>query len=488
LPGASPEPVAWMVKASDENKLRRAIVKAGDNELPAAENVAGGFEKLTEANGETWYFGHHGEAVVYTHNAAVYELLAACRGSEKTFAGLVDPRAREMLHSGDGAVLVNVAKLTEIYGDELKQAREQAMRQIESLPDDMLGTGANAQAQRRVYLALAKVVFDGVSDASWAAGKLNLGAKGVNVSAVLAVKDGSSSDRLFASSPPTSFENLGLLPAGAPVYFGYFTNSEMDKTLMGGYTPEAANAKELEAAIDEATQSGAGASVSSFSLPADAKSGVVTNSLQQAEKPELLRSSKHKYQAAVGEVKTPIFTQSFDYQEAAETYKDRPVHVQTTKFELAKSDDVGVQIAQKLLERLFGGSALQTRITALEGLLVQASGNDPKFIHQVVDVLDSGEDVLGLNEAFAKTRDQLPEQANLLVMFNVPQLIVDFVKILREVPPLDMFLAQAPFNFGAQPAVTYAAISLGTESQGLRLQVFVPIEQPKGVMQIFGQD
>jgi hypothetical protein len=488
LQNASPEPVAWMVKAADETKLRRAIVKsAGDAELPPAESVAGGFEKLTGPDGGSWFFGHHGDAVVYTRSPAVYELLAACHGADKKFADLVEPRAREMLHSGDAAVLVNAAKLTEIYDDELKQARDQAVRQIESLPDDMLGTG-NADAQRRAYLALAKLAFDGVADANWAAGRISLGEKGASVSGLLAVKSGSASAQLVAASPPTGFENLGLLPAGALAYFGYFINPDLERAVARGYAPGAANAKELETAFDEATQSGAGASVGSFALPADAKSGMINTSLQPAEKPDLLRSSKRKYLAAMGEVKTPIFTQSSEYREEAEDYKERPVDLQTMKFELAKTDDVGLQIAQKFLERLFGGNALQTRISALEGLLVQSSGNDSKYLHRLVDVLESGEDVLGLNEAFANTRDELPEQANLLVMLNVPQLIVDFVKILREIPPIDGFIAQAPFNFGAQPAASFAGVSLGTEYQGLRLQVFVPIEQPKGVMQIFGQD
>ena len=47
--------------------------------------------------------------------------------------------------------------------------------------------------------------------------------------------------------------------------------------------------------------------------------------------------------------------------------------------------------------------------------------------------------------------------------------------------------AQVPFNFGVQPEVSFAGFTAGTEPQGVRLQVFVPVAQPKGVLQIFGQ-
>jgi hypothetical protein len=81
----------------------------------------------------------------------------------------------------------------------------------------------------------------------------------------------------------------------------------------------------------------------------------------------------------------------------------------------------------------------------------------------------------------------LGEQANLVVLLNVPRLVVDAVGLVRDVPPFDMLLARAPFNFGAQPAVSYAGFSLATEAQAVRLHLFVPVEQPKGVLQIFGQ-
>ncbi|MBI3468583.1 MAG: hypothetical protein HY000_36740 [Planctomycetes bacterium] len=67
----------------------------------------------------------------------------------------------------------------------------------------------------------------------------------------------------------------------------------------------------------------------------------------------------------------------------------------------------------------------------------------------------------------------------------MPQLIVDGVRTVRDLPPFNMILGQLPFNFGAQPAASYGGLSVATESRGLRAHLFVPVGQPKGVMQIF---
>jgi hypothetical protein len=70
---------------------------------------------------------------------------------------------------------------------------------------------------------------------------------------------------------------------------------------------------------------------------------------------------------------------------------------------------------------------------------------------------------------------------------NLPQFIVDAVKAFRDIPPLDMVLGQLPFNFDAAPAASFGGISIGTQPTGLRIHLYVPVSQPKGVLSIFGQ-
>lgn len=485
-------PVAWLVRTADEAKLRKAVLKAGAEETLAAEKSDDGFEKISK-DGRDGYFGRHGDWTLYTLNENVAKLLASGRGQAKSFAALVEPRAKEMLEAGDGAIFVNAAMLTEKYGEKLTEARERAMRQIDSLPDEALGGGgtgsANPKAVKKMYGDLAGLAFDVLGDMRWFAGRANFTAAGVGLSGLLAVKQDSGADKFLAANPPAVLENLGLLPSGAMAYYGYQANykkllawsSDFAQLAYGG---DSSNVQKTKAAAELMLQAGLGPKVGSLSFAAG--KGMVMTSLQQAEDPEKLGAAVGQSQSAV-EAKTPTYSQTVEYQPNAETYQGKPVGLLTTRFEFLNVNDEGQKIGQKIMEKMFGGSQMQTRLTSVEGLSVQAMGNDPKYLHQAIDGLSSGEGVLGLDEAFAKTRDQLGEQANLVVLLNVPRLVVDAVGLVRDVPPFDMLLARAPFNFGAQPAVSYAGLSLATEAQAVRLRLFVPVEQPKGVLQIFGQ-
>lgn len=485
------EPVAWMVRAADETKLRRAVLKAGAEETLTPEKSDNGFEKLTK-DGRSWFFGRFGEWTLYTSNENVVKLLAFDRSQTKTFASLVEPPAQELLASGDGAIFVNAAMLIEKYGDKLTEARDRALRGIDSLPDENLGGGtgnSNPQATKKLYGNLAGMAFDVLRDAKWLAGRVNFTAAGAELSALLGVKEASGAAKLLAAHRPSPLENLGVLPAGAMAYFGYqFDYGETSKLTREfnqlAYGADSPNAQKLDAASELKAQAGPGPIVGSFSFVAGG--GIAISSLQQAEHPDKLNAAEGQIQQAT-EAKTPSYDQSAEFRAGAETYQGRPVDLLTTRFALKETADQGQQIGQKMIQKIFGGTSLETRMTAIEGLAVHAGGNDPKYLQRTVDALSSGEGVLGLDEAFANTRDHLGEEANLLVLLNVPRLVVDIVSLIRDISPFDMLLAQAPFNFGVQPATSYAGIAIAAQPQALRLQLYIPVEQPKGVMSIFGQ-
>lgn len=485
------EPVAWLVRAGDENKLQRAVAKAGPDDKLSPEQLDGGLVKVSHGDRDS-YFGHFGEWIFYTHNEAVSKLLIFDRQQQPTFASIVAPAAKELLESGDGAVAVNAALLTKQYRDKLQEARERVQRQIAGLQADALGGGgsgtSNPEAVRKLYSDLATLAFDAADEAQWAVASFNFSSAGAGVSLNLGVSQDGKVDQLLAANPPVALETLGLLPAGSAVYYGYQANYEQLSNWLSDWLKTAygddPNGEKMNKAIEQMSQAGLGPAVGSFSVSAAA--GVVAATMYQAERPDQLRSALAEYRAA-GEAESPLFAQSTEFKPNAENYENHPIDVVTTKFKFKEVTDEGQRIGQKLVQKIFGGEQMTTRFASVEGLALQVTGNDAKHLRDTIDGLSSGERVLGLEEAFAKTRDRLGEQANLIALFNAPQLIVDFVGLIRDVPPFDMLLARAPFNFGARPAVSYAGLSLTAQPHAIGLQLFVPVEQPKGVLQIFGQ-
>jgi hypothetical protein len=331
-----------------------------------------------------------------------------------------------------------------------------------------------------------------VYDAEWAAARVNFSAAGVSVGALLGIKADTATNDLVAEHPPTTFETLGLLPSGAAAYFAYtsYTPSLIEWSrgwLKLAYGEDTDVTKKLLNALDAFLAAEVTSTSGSFTLPSGVDTSITTVSLTQAKDPEKLRTAVTAYDPAANQQDTPLFSQSVELTPNAETYQERAVDLLTTHFKFKEVADPGQAIGQKFMEKMFGGTDVQTRVTTLEGVLVQAGGNDPKYVRNAVDGLQSGEKVLGLDDAFAVTRDQLPEKANAIVMLNAPRLVIDMISMLKSIPPLDMFLAQAPINLGAQPANSYAGFSLMTQPQTLRIDAFIPVTQPQGILRIFGQ-
>ncbi len=487
------EPVAFVVRTKDEGKLRRAVLGAGDDDKLDVEKRDDGFEKVTKGT-TSWFFGRNGDWVVYTRSEAVAKLTAPAAAKDAPLGKLLDAATRDILTKGDLAAVVNIARLTEAFKNEINEARQQVLQTIDAAPDaDLVGAGVDPAVARKVVRDLVDGGFDAVFDARLAAGRVNFSGEGVAAEGLVTVKPGSPAAALLAAHPPTAFDTLGLLPAGSPIYYGVFANyariAEWGSELMEKLVKNDNEVtRQMRESLERVAKAGLGQLVAGFSFPADAKSGMIVSMLAQSKDAAATRAALHAYQKlseAAGA--NPMFTQTTEYKEKAETYKNRAVDIQTTRFKFNPGENADLAILDGFFKRFLGEDGLQTRITDLEGVLIEVTGNDPKYLARVVDGLESGEGVLGLNEAFAKTRDKLGKEANFIVMLNVPQIIVDAVKAFRDIPPLDMVLGQLPFNFDATPAASFGGISIGTQPTGLRIHIYVPVSQPKGVLAIFGQ-
>jgi hypothetical protein len=489
-----PEPIAWMVKTSDEAKLRRAVLKAGAEEALTAEKRDDGFEKVSK-DGRDCFFARRGEWVLYTRREEVVKSLAFDPMQQPAFAKMFAGRAAELASEGDAAVMVNINRLIEVYGDKLDEQRDKLRRQIESLPKEFLGSDSSAidpRATKKMYSDLAELAINAVYDAQWAVGRVHFTAAGIGLAGLLGMKAETATNDLLAANPPASFETLGLLPAGATAYVAYtsYTPSLLDWSrdwLKLAYGEGSEATKKLLQALDAFEASKVQTTAASFAFPSGVDTSLTTVSLTQAADPEKLRGALTAYEPAANQQDTPLFSQSVELQANIEQYQDHPVDLLTTRFKFKDVADPGQAIGQKLLEKMFGGVEIQTRLTTLEGMVVKAGGNDPKYLHNAVDSLQTGEKVLGLDEAFAITRDQLAEKANIVALLNAPRLLIDLIGMVRTIPPLDALLAQAPLNLGAQPGTSFAGISLATQPRGLRIDAFIPVSQPRGVLQIFGQ-
>lgn len=485
---------ARFVAPADETALRRAVLGAAEGQDLTAEAGPGGFERVT-AGGRNVYFGRCAGMTVYTDREELAQRLA--EGPNSTLGTACPPAVIELLTSGDVGLLINAGHLVETYAPQIDQGRAEVLRAIGQIPPEATGLQAEQAGQvKEAVQAAAQGVFDAMRDARWVGVRLNLAASGVTAAALLTVAEGSPTAALLALNPPSGLDALGLLPAGAPVYYAARPLhgerlKQLGRRLSSAYTQARGETPEAQAALAEAErlagESGLQSVAGSFGWPLNPTTGMITYALSEAENPAALLEAQAKQHRAAGVVRTATFSERIEYQPAAEQLDERPVDLSIHHVEAGTGQDEATIIVNALLERLYGGRSLQTRFTVLEGVLAEARGNDPRFLQQLVAGLASGEGLLGLDAGFAACRDALAPQANVILMLNLPQMVTDGVRAIRDVPPFNLALAQLPFNFNLQPGSSYAGLSLTAEAEGLRVHLHVPAAQARGMLQIFAR-
>ena len=478
------DPRFFLVKAKDETALRRAVLQLGaDAPFQSAPGPAG-FQKVSDAGGRSFFFGKAGEWVLYARSEEVAKALSDGASGAK-LATLIDARSREIFDAGEASLFVNADAITTRFQNDIKQARQDADLVISQIASQIPPNAGDPEVLKKAISEAVRLGFDAVDDAKSVVASATFSSAGVGATVLATVSEGTNTDKLFVANPAAMIETLGNLPKDASVYYGVQLGKDLLKGFAsafgaGQFGSAVKDPKAYQEAVEKVAASAQGASTGSFSLLREGSSGMAAFSLTQTEDAEALRLAYRMLAAATGEIRTPQFTQSTEISADAESYKSKPIDVTKTKINLMGE---GAEIGRVIVERLFGGSEMQARTIALDGVLAQATGRDASMLHKWIDSLESGEGAVGLEESYSQTRDKLAEKANLVLLFNAPQFVIDAMKLAREIPGVGQFLGQ--FNLSARPAASYAGLSINTEAQGLRVQAFVPASQPREILRIF---
>lgn len=476
-------PAACLVKPADEDEIKRAMLRTDDLKGTTSKKRDDGFTQYTKGGRSCYIAPWADDYIIYTRFEEVANAMSLGQKDRRTIADVLDENAKGVYQSGNAAVAVNSAHLAVKFKSEIEEFRKQILRGIEDLPEEQLGPSADTT--KKMYTKLANLGFDALYDSTWVVGRTNLSAEGAEGEALAGFKENSKTDQFLASHPTSTFETLGLLPGGGSALVGMafdyatFSMLYLQAGLDGGVKDRAA----ADAAIKKMHEANVKSTVASYGFPGENKSGMLATTYQEAGDAAKLRRGYLDYMRAIGEMKSPLFNMSFDYAEQAEEYKEHKIDLMKMSFKVGEGEPAAV--LKSFYDKLFGGEHFETRLATVGSLFVQATGNDAGRMRQVLEGLNSGEGVVGLEDAYGKTRDKLAENANFVLLLDGPRLVIDAVNMIRDVEPFAAGLRQAPFNFGLKPTASYGGVSLGAEPQTLRVKAFVPVEQPRGMLQIF---
>lgn len=479
-------PVAMFIKhKGDIDAVHRAVLRADADDKIEIEKLEHGFVKISrKGTSRGHYIAKRGELTMYTRNEMVMKKLIADQKAKKpSFRDEIGKAAVAELFAGDVAICLNLPKAVKPFKADMERARNEIKTHIKNIPDAQLGSPA-AASLKDLMTAGVDFFFQGIYDTKVAVGRANFSSAGAAGGFTVNFVDGSATDKIMRANPATDLANLGLLPSNEFVYgasnlnFGKWTRNLIELSV--GSLNDNKNAAASLVTLQKNFQS----LVGSFSLGGENKSQMQFTTIEETEDVAAYRAAwKSLVEGSAPAALAPFLTQSMSYQSNAETIQDRKVDLIKVKFDV-KADSAEGFAATTMLNLVFGGMELNSRIAVIENLMLQVTSNDAKQIGQQLERFDSGEGVLGLEDAYADTRDKLDDEANFVVLANGPHAVISVLNMLRK-SPIGGFLARAPINFDVKPPKSYAGASIKCAKQELKLKVYVPVSQPRDIVKIF---
>lgn len=479
-------PVAMFIKhKGDIAAVHRALLRADADAKITVAKLEHGVVKISRpGSSRNYYIAKRGDLTMYTRNEKVMKkVIDDDMAKKRSYRDEVGKAAITELFAGDVGICFNLPKAVKAFKVDMERARNQLKDAIKSIPDAQLGS-ASASSTKELMIAGVDFFFQGVYDTKVAVGRANFSSQGATGGFTVNFMDGSATDKIVRANPVGDLANLELLPSNEFVYgatnfnFGNWTKNFIELSV--GSLDNNKNAAASVGTLRKSFQS----LVGSFSLGRGENTAMQFTIIEQAKDVAAYREAWKSIVEGSSPVElSPFLTQSMSYQSNAETTQDKKVDLVKVKFDV-KADTAEGIATSAVLNQLFGGLELNSRITAIENLLLSVTSNDAKELGNQLERFESGEGVLGLEDAYADTRDKLDEEANFIVLANGPRAVISVLNALRKTP-IGAFLKQAPINFDVKPPESYAGASIKCSKQELKLKVYVPVSQPRDIVKIF---
>jgi len=484
-----------------DNPPHLAIIAAVTNYADFRDNILSDAEKkglkpgdgyestVSDGNNENVFFVDKKDYVVVT---PLKEVAVAFTKKAAGLDGKISKQQAAKLLSSDLGVYLSMDVFNKEYANQIKSAHEATDEQLKKLEETV---GKAQKAQFELMKKMIGPIFQAVEDSKGALVTLEVRPGGVAVHQQSEVRAGSPTADLLKGSKQSAFTDLAKLPAGQVFYTGMEISPVFLKSLgsmMLGLTadPDSKGAKDMAAAFDAWSKTGATESIGAVSYPI---SGVYVMKAAEPEKAVAASIQMLKAMGAEGGFQNVYFKEKPTVKEKAEKYKDIDFTSIHMVFDLEKTMSAGGAGGKEMPEAMkkqmaegmkkLMGESLNSWIGTDGKEIVQVMAKDWKSAEKLLDQYFKGADTAGADKAFAAVRKELPPEATFLMQIDAVQyvaVILDFVKPLIEAsaPPL---AAKFPKPIKGTPAYLGVAVTLTPERGGF--DFFVSSDAVKQIYQ-----
>jgi hypothetical protein len=389
-----------------------------------------------------------------------------------------DSQAAKVFANSDIGLHVNIDHIAAIYDSKLQQGREIFETQLQQ---GLNAPGvANPEAVVGILKAEVELAFKLLDETDALTMGLSPSAEQLQIDHLLEFAEGSDVAKFIASQPKSEFPGITKLAAGLPVYVGLSGDmiqvSELSMQLVGSMFEGTGMKEGMDKYVEVLKKHDMHSGVAAFDL-AGGEQGLIRSSILFETKgaSDLLTASRSFYET-MKEMKVGEVTTKMEVAEAAETIGTRKVDVITTTQEVDASSP-SAQMVTKMNTILYGANGIQTRIVSLADGLLMTQGGDKGSMEAALTAYDSSTNTLD------DVRKDLPDEAHLLVLLDLPGLIANGMLAATTIPD-----APVPFSQETVEALeisrSYLTVTAVGGEESMHVTTRIPAAQFQGIMKM----
>ncbi len=463
-PGETPPALAVVLRTTDAAAFRKGILT--DDERKTLKRDPAGFEEAQVTNEPTYFVTRDNYVVITPKKEVATQFTKSQPGLDTKLNKEV---ARRLLEA-DVALYVDTTAVNKEYGDQIKGGR-----QLLELVLQQGQTGIQ-KGQMELVKNFVTGVFQAFDDSRTFVLSVDFRPEGLALHGGIQIAPNTPSNGFLKPLKPMDLSEVSSLPAGQMAYsvarFDPSLGKVLQQLMMGLMVdPESEQGKTIQKALDQLAQAGPRCLLQAQNLRSE---GIQVG--QYSDPAKAVQAVQALFQALrEGGSFSNIALKTADVKAGTQKHRDFVLHQAQLVWDfekMAEAQPGGKDLAEAMKKIL--GESLTIWFGTNGKIYVQVSARDWAGAQKYLDAYLDGQATVGKEQAFQEARKQLPAQATMLALYDVPQMAQLTSDMLYTI-----FKSTGLGNVGEPPAVAKGKLSFGggvvtLQSENASFDLWIP--------------
>jgi hypothetical protein len=493
----NPPHLGILAKTTKYEEFRDNLLN--DDERKEVKDNGKGVERGTLENEPVYFVNLSGWALM-TPSEEVADLFT--KKLDNTLDSRVSKPLADKLLASDLGVYLAVDLFNKHFADEIKEAREQAIKQIKEgaeRTDLPAGTGQLLPLIQKSVEA----IFQTVEDSKAFLFTVELRKAGAAIHAQTEIRPGTPTAKLFADVRPQPFEQMDQLPAARQGYTALDGGPTLMRALgelmfgvMADAGKDSSEAKAVKAAVDNLIKAGPGQLIEANGIP---PGGLQVWSYEDSDKAVAAQLRLLEALPAGSTYQSGILKKKAAVKRDDQKYDGMALHRVDLVWDLDKladkagggkelADDQRKQII-KGLKRL-RGEGVTCWLGSNGKAVYQVTARDWDGARKLLDEYKKGSNRIGDAPAYQAIRKELPRRASYVGVLDLTRYLVPLFEVVRPMLSMLPIPLQIPEDYPAEPGqgtAGYLAVAATLESRALSVDLILSNEAISEIYKSFAR-